>query len=57
MPMVTVHRLTGNSGRGLLVVRPDEYMGLRCQIAHPSQLDDWLDLVWGGAEHQGRLCG
>jgi hypothetical protein len=40
MPMVTVNRLTGNSGRGLLVVRPDEYMGLRCQIAHPSQLDD-----------------
>jgi hypothetical protein len=56
MPMVTVHRLTGNSGRGLLVVRPHD-IGLRCQIAHPSQLDDWLDLIRGAVEHQGQLCG
>jgi 2-polyprenyl-6-methoxyphenol hydroxylase-like FAD-dependent oxidoreductase len=46
-PMVTVHRLTGNPGRGLLVVRPDGYIGLRCQIADSNQLHDWLDLVRG----------
>jgi 2-polyprenyl-6-methoxyphenol hydroxylase-like FAD-dependent oxidoreductase len=46
-PMVTAHRLTGSPGRGLLVVRPDGYIGLRCQIADSNRLLDWLDLVRG----------
>jgi hypothetical protein len=46
-PMVTVHRLTSNPGRGLLAVRPDGYIGLRCQIADSYELHDWLDLLRG----------
>ncbi len=44
-PMVSIHRLTSVPGRGLMTVRPDGYIGLRCQIAEPNQLSDWLALV------------
>ena len=51
-PLVHVHRLTSAPGRGLLTVRPDGYVGLRCQAADAGQLDAWLRLV--GAAGSGR---
>jgi len=43
--LVHVHRLASAPGRGLLTVRPDGYVGLRCQAADASQLDAWLRLA------------
>jgi 2-polyprenyl-6-methoxyphenol hydroxylase-like FAD-dependent oxidoreductase len=44
-PLVRLHRITSSPGRGLLAVRPDGYVGLRCRIAEPGQLTAWLDLI------------
>jgi 2-polyprenyl-6-methoxyphenol hydroxylase-like FAD-dependent oxidoreductase len=44
-PLVHLHRITSNPGRGLLTVRPDGHIGLRCQIAGPDQLTAWLNLI------------
>jgi hypothetical protein len=44
-PLVRLHRITSNPGRGLLTVRPDGHVGLRCQIAEPGQLTAWLNLI------------
>jgi 2-polyprenyl-6-methoxyphenol hydroxylase-like FAD-dependent oxidoreductase len=44
-PLVHVHRLTSAPGRGLLTVRPDGYVGLRCPAADASQLCAWLTLA------------
>ena len=44
-PLVRLHRITSNPGRGLLIVRPDGYVGLRCRIAEPDQLSAWLNLI------------
>jgi 2-polyprenyl-6-methoxyphenol hydroxylase-like FAD-dependent oxidoreductase len=53
-PHVTVHRISGWPGRGLIAVRPDGHVGFRCGIADPGQLGAWLDLV-GAREMTGRL--
>jgi 2-polyprenyl-6-methoxyphenol hydroxylase-like FAD-dependent oxidoreductase len=45
---VRVHRLASSPGRGLTVVRPDGYIGLRTETAHGSELHDWLALVSPG---------
>jgi 2-polyprenyl-6-methoxyphenol hydroxylase-like FAD-dependent oxidoreductase len=47
-PLVHVHRLTSVPGRGLTTVRPDGYIGLRCQIAEANQLSAWLARVGAG---------
>jgi 2-polyprenyl-6-methoxyphenol hydroxylase-like FAD-dependent oxidoreductase len=39
---VILHRLTSTSGRGLVAVRPDGYVGFRCGIADVRQLSGWL---------------
>ena len=44
-PLVRLHRISSNPGRGLLTVRPDGYVGLRCRIAEPDQLIAWLNLI------------
>jgi 2-polyprenyl-6-methoxyphenol hydroxylase-like FAD-dependent oxidoreductase len=44
-PLVHLHRITSNPGRGLLTVRPDGHVGLRCQIAEREQLSAWLNLI------------
>ena len=44
-PLVHIHRITSNPGSGLLTIRPDGHVGLRCQIADPEQLADWLNLI------------
>jgi 2-polyprenyl-6-methoxyphenol hydroxylase-like FAD-dependent oxidoreductase len=57
-PMVHVHRLTSTPGRGLIAVRPDGHVGLRCQIADASQLTAWLihvDVPLRCQQRQARL--
>jgi 2-polyprenyl-6-methoxyphenol hydroxylase-like FAD-dependent oxidoreductase len=44
-PLVHFHRITSNPGRGLLTVRPDGHIGLRCRTAEPGQLAAWLRLI------------
>jgi 2-polyprenyl-6-methoxyphenol hydroxylase-like FAD-dependent oxidoreductase len=40
--LVHVHRLDSVPGRGLVAVRPDGYVGFRCQAAEAGQLAAWL---------------
>ena len=61
-PLVHVHRITSNPGRGLITVRPDGHIGLRCQSADASQLGAWLDLIKApgagvDAPREGRCAG
>ena len=44
-PLVHLHRITSNPGHGLLTIRPDGHIGLRCQTADADQLDAWLNLI------------
>lgn len=44
-PFVHAHRIDNWSGRGLVAVRPDGYIGLRCADAGEQRLRDWLALV------------
>jgi len=44
-PLVHLHRLTSRPGRGLITVRPDGYIGLRCAAAGADQLASWLSLI------------
>ena len=39
---VNVYRLTSAPGRGLTAIRPDGYIGFRCQAADTFQLAAWL---------------
>jgi 2-polyprenyl-6-methoxyphenol hydroxylase-like FAD-dependent oxidoreductase len=39
---VSIHRLTSSPGRGLIAVRPDGYVGFRCQTTEIDQLATWL---------------
>ena len=41
-PLVNVHRLASMPGRGLIAVRPDGYVGFRCQTTEAGQLGAWL---------------
>jgi hypothetical protein len=45
-PLVHIHR-TSTPGRGLVAVRPDGYIGFRCQIAETRQLNAWLARIGG----------
>jgi hypothetical protein len=40
--LVNVHRLASVPGRGLIAVRPDGYVGFRCQVTDVGQITDWL---------------
>jgi 2-polyprenyl-6-methoxyphenol hydroxylase-like FAD-dependent oxidoreductase len=40
--LVNVHRLASVPGRGLIAVRPDGYVGFRCQAADVGQVTAWL---------------
>jgi 2-polyprenyl-6-methoxyphenol hydroxylase-like FAD-dependent oxidoreductase len=44
-PLVHLHRITSNPGQGLLTIRPDGHIGLRCQTADADQLTAWLNLI------------
>ncbi|WP_063775047.1 FAD-dependent monooxygenase [Streptacidiphilus anmyonensis] len=44
-PQVNVHRLEGLPGEGLTLVRPDGYIGLRCDDADTAALGAWLRLA------------
>ena len=41
-PMVVVHRLTSVPGRGMMAIRPDGHIGLRCPRAEAGPLLAWL---------------
>jgi len=41
-PMVVVHRLTSIPGRGMMAIRPDGHIGLRCPRAAAGPLLAWL---------------
>ena len=47
-PLVHVHRLTSAAGCGLMAVRPDGYIGFRCQTAQADQLTAWLARAGAG---------
>jgi len=47
-PVINVHRLTSIAGRGLTAVRPDGYIGFRCQTADANQLNAWLAGIGAG---------
>lgn len=61
-PLVHMHRLTSTPGRGLIAVRPDGYIGFRCEAADADQLATWLSLVGlrvaagGGVPRPARSC-
>jgi 2-polyprenyl-6-methoxyphenol hydroxylase-like FAD-dependent oxidoreductase len=42
---VTIHRLTNMPGAGALIVRPDGYVGCRCQRADVGQAHAWLERI------------
>ena len=42
---INVHRLAGVPGRGLIAVRPDGYVGFRCQATEAGQFAAWLNRV------------
>ncbi len=44
-PYVSVCTLDSTPGRGLLAVRPDGYVGLRCADTDTAALGRWLALV------------
>jgi 2-polyprenyl-6-methoxyphenol hydroxylase-like FAD-dependent oxidoreductase len=44
-PHVTVHSPDGVPGEGLILVRPDGYIGLRCDDADTIRVHDWLRLA------------
>jgi hypothetical protein len=48
-PHVTCHRLTSRPGRGVVVVRPDGYVGYRCGVADAGQLRSWLSTIGAGS--------
>jgi len=54
-PLVNVHRLTSVPGRGLIAVRPDGYVGFRCQATEAGQLAAWLTRL--GAWQPGAPAG
>jgi hypothetical protein len=50
-PPVTVHRILDRPGAGVVVVRPDGYVGFRSASVDPRQIAGWLTLV-AAAPHQ-----
>jgi hypothetical protein len=44
-PFVAVHRLSSVPGCGMIVVRPDGYIGMRGRTVQVSELAAWLARV------------
>jgi hypothetical protein len=44
-PLVSVHRMLDRRGAGVVVVRPDGYVGFRAAEVDPCQVVDWLSLI------------
>jgi 2-polyprenyl-6-methoxyphenol hydroxylase-like FAD-dependent oxidoreductase len=53
--LVSVRTITSRPGRGLMVVRPDGYIGFRCGNVDVRQLSAWLERA--GAGPQMTICG
>jgi 2-polyprenyl-6-methoxyphenol hydroxylase-like FAD-dependent oxidoreductase len=59
-PLVHIHRITSNPGRGLVAIRPDGHIGLQCDVAERGPLVAWLNLIRAprpGARHYARHVG
>jgi 2-polyprenyl-6-methoxyphenol hydroxylase-like FAD-dependent oxidoreductase len=41
-PYVRVHRISSSPGTGIMIVRPDGYVGYRAATVDPSDITDWL---------------
>ena len=54
---VSIHRLTSSPGRGLIAVRPDGYIGFRCQTTEIGQLATWLARLKVGDSVTSGTCG
>lgn len=54
--LVNVHRLASVPGRGLVAVRPDGYVGFRCQTTEVGQVAAWLTRLgaWQPEAPRGR---
>ena len=44
-PLVHVYRIDSDTGRGVLAVRPDGYVGVRSGAGDDPELAAWLALV------------
>jgi 2-polyprenyl-6-methoxyphenol hydroxylase-like FAD-dependent oxidoreductase len=51
---IRVLRIADWAGRGVVVVRPDGYVGYRCAIADPVQIGDWLAMIGVSSEKATR---
>ncbi|HSP75853.1 MAG TPA: FAD-dependent monooxygenase [Cryobacterium sp.] len=49
-----VHRLTDRPGTGVLIMRPDGYVGFRATTVEPRRIADWLSLVGLGPSNPPR---
>jgi hypothetical protein len=45
---VTVHRLSSTAGAGVVVVRPDGYVGFRAPVVDQARLRHWLGRIGAG---------
>jgi hypothetical protein len=46
-PCVRVHRLSSRPGKGVLIIRPDGYVGFRAASLDVEQVTGWLALAMG----------
>jgi hypothetical protein len=46
-PLVHTHRIPDWPGHGVLLIRPDGYVGFRCAIADETQITNWLAALTG----------
>ena len=46
--LVSVRRISSSPGRGLMAIRPDGYIGLRCGSTDVHQLSAWLERAGAG---------
>ena len=51
-PLIRLHHITSNPGHGLLTVRPDGYVGLRCRIAEPRPAQRLAQPAKGARDQQ-----
>jgi 2-polyprenyl-6-methoxyphenol hydroxylase-like FAD-dependent oxidoreductase len=53
-PYLHIHRLTDRPGAGVVVVRPDGYIGFSSRRTEPEQMRRWLQLAGGLTREAGR---
>ena len=51
-PHVWVHRIEDREGAGLIIVRPDGYVGYRTAVVDPDGIARWLSLICAAPQVQ-----